>query len=166
MTTIRIGILTEDLPGTNLGINLDTKQGKYTGTSTTLELPIESSQEVTQGTNQGAATGTSINKEMTTGTNTETTIGITKETLLETSPGKILETSLRTFIGETFIGVTIPETPQGETQETTLGTSPGTGMKVEDRMKGATALGEIEVMMIGEGMPAMGADVERVARSP
>ena len=58
--------------------------------------------------------------------------------------------------------MTIPEIPQGETLETILGTSPG----IDITVKGVTAQGEVEDMMNGEVMPAMGADVERVARSP
>ena len=138
--------------------HLGTSLGKDTGTSITLEIHIESSLEVTQGTlgtSQEAVIEASIIRKMIIGISKEITTGITTEPLQETSPG-------------TFKGVTIPETPQGETQECSIETHLETDMREEDRKREATALEitEIEGMITGEGMPAMGADVERVSRSP
>ena len=111
---------------------------------------------MTQEISPGVGIGTNTIMEKT--TNTETITG----TLLETSPGKIQETSHRTFTGGTFKGVIIPEIPQGETPETIPEIYPEIGIA----MKGVTAQGEVGDLMIGVVMPAMGADAEKVARSP
>ena len=69
---------------------------------------------------------------------------------------------------ETTREVTTPETTQGKTQGHGIGTHLEIDMRGEDRERGAKALEtiEIEVMITGIGMPAMGADAEVVARSP
>ena len=76
----------------------------------------------------------------------------------ETRPGRIRK-------------MTTPVTTQGMTQDQGTGTHPEIDMRGEDRGRGARALEiieiiEIETMLTGIEMSAMGADAEVVTRSP
>ena len=141
-------------------INILDHQGSNTGTNTnpgiTIEITLQAQEEQTEG---------AIVKKMTIGTSRRATILKNIVRRIETSPGSTEE-------------VTTPVVDQGMIQDLGTGNHPEIDMGKEDRGKEVRALEDRgrevtalevvggEVMITGEVMLAMGAEVEKVAQRP
>ena len=174
--------------GTILGTNPEIK-GNITRILDHLGSSLGTNPEI-RGTNTRTLDhlGSSLGTSITLGTLTEIILEVIKGTLGINQEGEVEVITVRKMTIENIRGVitqkntelpketspettrevTTPETTQGKTQGHGIGTHLEIDMRGEDRERGARALEtiEIEVMITGIGMPAMGADAEVVARSP
>ena len=151
-------------------INPETQTGTNTGETGGTNIRIE----VLPGTKHGMITEASTIPGIHIGKNKEATrrtLGTSLKTDTDsnmTSMIKKMSIERRKVIITGIIITQTQETDLEEAQEDNTEINLETGMMEEDRGRGVTAPGMVEAvdMIIGEVMPAMGADAEMVARRP